>query len=1115
MKYSLIKMVFRRYRKMMVCLVMIAALGIALMNGMFNAWQSLDHSLKAYLKEYGIADAAISTEEVTDKTVAEKIRQVDGVADVIARLAGSSQVITPSGNVLTAQVISMDKEDFLKLYYWDDTREPVGDYILADYWFASNNGISAGDTLQIRTGENEYRPFLVAAVVSAPETIERTKLSLGGRYYPDFGFLYAPISLLDTETEKEKLRMTEEWKEKEDEYLKSEKEFRESWEEGQAELNKAREELEKQENEFDEKRADLKEQIRELTEGRARLILSRKELADAEGTAGERKKELEEKLPQAIEQLQEAEEKQADLTEVRNELTGMLVQLEDAKGRLVLARDLITKKEGEILSKVQVMRQARTLWQQVEAGGTGIDVGAAQAAMASYNVSPGQLNSWISQAESGIAQMIAGKNRIQKGILEISNGYLPEVEAYLEQTEQGLETIAEVREALQNGIAEMEEGLKSISDFEREAPDNREEINQKLQEVEEGLKSIYDGLSEGETALSEGRKDLEEKSTEADEAHAQAAEELAEGAKSLKEAWDELTAWKGYTPLRNEFLIWFDQDVTDPRAVLKKAEAVLDVPVQNSVLYEDSEVAETINDNLVPLWSMSVMVPLIFVGIMMVVLFLFLSIMIRQSRQSIGILRALGFGKAEVRHLFSSVCVILMLIASLLGGGISLFITSIFNQYFQAYFSLPLYTNVFSGWVYALTVAAFVLLGLLAAALTSGSLSRIQPAEAVSRTVAMPPKVGRLTGLLLRRVEPLSKFSLLSLRRNPFRFVSSVICITGAVSLIFTALSFIVSKNEVLADAFGRKMLYDAQVFFADDPGEETEEKIRQIESVSAAERFWAREEELSFRGKSVRGTLMFLDPDTVMVSLEDVQNRPMEFPRKGIVLSASFAEALGVKEGDVVTVGETETTVTGISRQMAMEFQYLPAAEKDLYRKAEETGWIIRLKDGANGTEIASRLYREKGYLTTIFKSVMKGAYEEVFKEFDLYSWMLVALCGIVGFFIVVNTGQNNLHEQKLSLSVLRAIGFQHRQISARWFLQSLLYLVLSLPAGYLVGKITAVRSLELMNNSVRHLEYIPAVFQYAWTAVSTFVFILAGHLITMRSMKKWDLVESTKGRE
>ena len=127
----------------------------------------------------------------------------------------------------------------------------------------------------------------------------------------------------------------------------------------------------------------------------------------------------------------------------------------------------------------------------------------------------------------------------------------------------------------------------------------------------------------------------------------------------------------------------------------------------------------------------------------------------------------------------------------------------------------------------------------------------------------------------------------------------------------------------------------------------------------------------------------------------------------------------------------------------------------------------------------------------------------------------MLVVLCGIVWIIIVVNTGWNNLQEQKLSLSVLRAIGFQQRQISARWFLQSLLYLVCSLLIGFLIGQVVAVKSLDLMSNSVRHLEYVPALFQYAWTGISTFVFILAGHLITMRSMKKWDLVENTKGRE
>ena len=1115
MKLSLIKMVFRRYRKIMVSLVMIAALAIALTNGMFNAWASLDVSLKTYLTEYGIADASISA-EITDTAAAEKIRQVDGVADVIARLTGSSQMITPSGNMLTAQIISMDKEDFLQLYHWEDSQEPARDYILADYWFAANNGISVGDELRIRTGEDEYRAFTVAAVVSAPETLERTKLNLGGKYYPDFGFLYAPISLLETETEKEKRRMTEEWQAKENEYLQAEKEFQESWDEGQAELTKAWEELEKQEKEFEEKRTELKDQLRELTDGRARLILGRKELADAEGTAEERKQELKKQLDRAAEQLLDTEDKQAELTEVRNELSSLLVQLEDAKGRLVVARDLITKKQGEIVSKLQVLKTARTLWQQARSVDTGIDIGAAEAALAALGVSPASLDSWISQAESGISKMITGRNRIQNGIVEINSSHLPEVQSYLEETEQGLETIAEIHAALQDGIAEMEAGLESIADFEREAPDNREEINQKLQEVEEGLQAIYDGLSEGETALEKGRNELEEKSTEAEEARSEAADELAEGAKSLQEALDELTAWKGYTPLRNEFLIWFDKDVTDRRAVLKAAEAALDVPVRNSELYEDSQVAWSIDDNLAPMWSMSVLVPLVFVGIMMVVLFLFLSIMIRQSRQSIGILRALGFSKSQVRHVFSLACVILMMLASLLGGGFSLVITRFFNEYYKKFFLLPSYTHMFNGFVFALSTAAFILLGLIAAALSSRSLSRIQPAEAVTRTVSMPPKVGRLSRLLLRRVEPLSKFSLLSLRRNPFRFITSVICISGAVSIIFAALSFIVSKNEILTDVFSRKLLYDAQVFFSpEDLEEETEAKIRQIESVETAERFWAREEDIAYRDRSIRGRLLFLEPDTVMVSLTDLQDRPMEYPREGIVLSGSIAKTLGVKEGDMVTVGGTETPVTGISHQMSMDFQYLPAAEKDLYRKAEQTGWLLRLKEGSDGSDIASRLYREEGYLTTLLKSVMQKGYDDLFSTYDLYVWMLVTLCGIIGIFIIVNTGWNNLQEQKLSLSVLRAIGFQQRQISARWFLQSLLYLVCSLLIGFLIGQVVAVKSLDLMSNSVRHLEYVPALFQYAWTGISTFVFILAGHLITMRSMKKWDLVENTKGRE
>ena len=195
MKLSLIKMIFRRYRKIMIPLVVIAALAIALINGMFNAWQSLDVSMKDYLDTYGIADAVIST-DITAEDTASVIRRQEGVSRVIARLTGSSQMITSSGTQLTAQIISMDKNDILQLFRWEEHESPSDNYVLADRWFAEKNGISAGDILKIRTGKDEWREFSVAGIVSAPETLSRTKLDIGGKFYPDFGFLYAPVSLL-------------------------------------------------------------------------------------------------------------------------------------------------------------------------------------------------------------------------------------------------------------------------------------------------------------------------------------------------------------------------------------------------------------------------------------------------------------------------------------------------------------------------------------------------------------------------------------------------------------------------------------------------------------------------------------------------------------------------------------------------------------------------------------------------------------------------------------------------------------------------------------------------------------------------------------------------------
>ena len=1099
----------------MFALVMIAALANSLVNGMYNTWESLDRSLRIYLEEYGIADAVIST-DITEIDTAEKIRRVDGIKDVMARMTGSTQLIAPSGDLLTAQVISLEKQDTMRLCHWEDAADFSGDYVMADHWFADKNGISAGDVLRIRTGEDEYRPFTVAAIVSSPETIERTKLDLGGRFYPDFGFLYAPVSLLEKETEKESERMTAKWKEKESEYLEAEKELEKTWEDGLAQLEDARGELEKNEQEFETKREELKEQIRQLTEGRIQLTQGRKELDEAEKTAEDKKEQLEQTLERTSSQLLELEDRITELHDARNELSSLLVRLEDARGQLAAYRNKIAKSKSQLQYFLSIMRRARTIWQEARSPeGTVRIPDEIQKILNENNITPDNLDGLISKTESGLTQLQDGETRIQSGIVSINRNYIPEIEEYLEETEQGLEAVSYAHDALRDGIAEMESGLKTIEEFEQGTPENREIIEENLQSIKEAIAAINSGLEEAETALAEGREQLEEKSTEAEISYAEAMAELDEGAKQLQEAWNQLISWEGYTPLRNEFLIWFNEDVTDRRAVLQAAEAATGVNVQKSELFDDSDVKAIIDDNLNPLWSMSFVVPILFISVMMMVLFLFLSIMIRQSKQIIGILRALGFDRGTVRRSYSFVCILLMIAATAVGGAVSTAITAVFNHYFRFFFSMPKYIYAFNWTMLAISGVAFILLSIAAVGISSRAINRIQPAEAISRTVSSQPKIGRLARKLLRKVEPLSKFSLLSLKRNPFRFFSSVICLSGAVSIIFGALSFLVSKNEVLTQVFSHQILYDAQIIFANEPDEEAKEKIRSMDFIATAERFWTREEDIVSEGNRIYSLLLFMEADTQMVSLADPEGKPIAYPTEGIVLSEAIAKSLGVKTGDTVSIAGTETKVTGISRQMGMDFQYLPAAERDRYRTDKQTGWLVRLKEGSSKPEITEKLMGQKGYVTTLWRSVVEKSYTDIFMEFDLYVLILIIVCATVGIFIVVNTNRNNLQEQKLSLSVLRAIGFQQRQISVRWFLQSLLYLVFSLAIGFPLGQLLARIGLQVLSNSARHFEYISSAYQYIWTTVSVFAYMLAGHWISMRSMKKWDLVENTKGRE
>lgn len=1123
MKRSLLRAVFVRYRRMIVSIIAVSCLCCGMVVSSLNAYSSLSKTYEFYLKDYGIADAVIST-EITEESAVETLASVPGVAAAESRLTGTAHFYTSSGRMLIGNVSTLHEENIQKLFRREQESGMTGDYLLIDYRFAENNGLRTGDELLVRRDGGD-RSFRIAAIVSSPETLAGSRLEGLGGLYTDIGYVYVPASLLDTETEIEFRRMMAEWEEKQEALLQAREEAQKAWEEGEMELAGAKEELESREAEFEQSRKELREKISTLTNARMQLVLGKKDLEEAEAAAAEKKVQLEQGLARAEEQLLELEDREAELEEIRNDLNSLLVRLEDARGRLITARNQLSGSESELQTTLTVMREVKKAWDQVRTqdGETGlpdivdqqaeISVAELEEKLGQRGITPESLEESIQQAETGANQLRTGSGRIQYAIGQINRDYLPELLDYLEETEQGLEVIAGSRTALQEGIAKMQEGLASIRDFEAEAPESREELAEKLQEVENGLRTIYGAIEEAESALEEVREKLAEETGKAERARLEAEKELSDGADSLNSALEELNAWEGYTPLRNEFLLAFDPDVPDRQAVLEAAKATLGEIVTGAVLMENSMVSSRIRDNLEPWDAMAFFLPLLFAALVMLVVFLFLSMMIRQSRRENGILRALGFRIGEIRALYCTACLLMIIPALILGALISIPLRDIYNDYYIRFIGFPYYVGVFDWKAFAWFSAVLIAVTQAAALAATSAVNGIHPAESMSRQFSAVRGTGEKGERLIRKMKPMTKLSIRSLERNRLRFIASSVCIAAAVGVLFTSLAITVSKNRMQQEILEGRMRYDCQAFFSVEPSQELEREVRELSCVQRLEKIRLYTVVAASGNRTARIPVTALGPESSLLIVPDERGEAMTVPENGIILEANQARKLALRPGDPVTVNGAEMTVKALSRQTGMMSSYLSDSQASDLGEPSQYAWLLQTDE--DNAELFSLLEREESFVMTVWMETLRSSLRTVMESFDIFTGITLVFAVSLGMFIVINTNQTNLLEQKRELSILRALGFQRSEISKHWFSHSLLYFLcaaaIGIPAGMWITEMTVAR----LSNDNRQLFFVSEPYLYWMTAGILFLFLTAAHFWSMRILKKWDVAENVRDME
>ncbi|MBO7698319.1 MAG: FtsX-like permease family protein [Erysipelotrichaceae bacterium] len=702
--------------------------------------------------------------------------------------------------------------------------------------------------------------------------------------------------------------------------------------------------------------------------------------------------------------------------------------------------------------------------------------------------------------ETAKEQIAAQKHAIIDELAKqgISIGGIPSLIIELEETIVSSEIY--VKE-IDFAISEIDMGLSEIDEY-------LSFVEETLKSIEEVFDSVGDQLNSAQAQVNGMLNDL-------NLVRADYLKQFADLRMEIEKAYLDLEKSEGYEDLTNQFMVYF-KDGSDPDVAIRKIRQILneESEVKNSYIYEDSPVKARIDANIEPLETMSYFVPIVFFGIVLIVVFLFMSLIIRQCRREIGILRALGFEQSKVVGIFCLINLVGSLIAAVLGLIMGKISSLIVGNIYATFFPLPVFDYEMDLGMFFLSVILTVIVGQIATILSAVPIASISPSEAMSRDISDNKEIPETLQTMVSRSSPINKFSVTSLMRNPLKFFFSVICIAATIVLIFVSMSIFASTDYLLGSYYGRQITYDVEIFFMNRPDEEYIRKLEALDYVDDVEKVSYYYADLVTEENKKSAVIKAVEKDSDLIAVFDSKGNKLDLNDEGLIIDKTLSDKLGVDKGEKIWIDGLAYTVDDVAVQTLNFYNYLTFKSADKLKDPDLYTLICRV-DPEKQEELLNYLVDNEDYLYSVFTSVSESTLERALRIYDDVVIMIIGFAMVIGLIIILNTAMTNLLENRRELSVLRTLGFQHSEISRSWFRQSLLFFICSCAIGIPAGIWITLICLDKLSTDGRLYMFVSGAKEYLVTIILVFAYICLAHLLTMNSFRKWDYIEIVKDKE
>ncbi|MBR1692251.1 MAG: FtsX-like permease family protein [Lachnospiraceae bacterium] len=622
------------------------------------------------------------------------------------------------------------------------------------------------------------------------------------------------------------------------------------------------------------------------------------------------------------------------------------------------------------------------------------------------------------------------------------------------------------------------------------------ELNAGLSAASRGLKQLEDAkaeVAEHEEELADGRKEYDEASADFEKEIADANDKLADARKEL----DEIEKPDCYTLSRktNVGYVCFENDV------------------------------EIVN-------GVSLVFPVFFFLVAALVCMTTMNRMIEEQRTQIGVLKALGYGKAAImgKYMFYSGS------AALIGGIGGFFLGSyVFPIVLWETYQLMYGFSDTIAFVFDLPLFLISLAVALLCSVGATYFSCCYELGSVTAELIRPkaPKNGKRillerVGWFWNRLKFLHKVSIRNVVRYKKRFFMMILGISGCSALLVTGFGIKDSMKNLMTKQYGGIELYDVNVTFDDafDEGdlEEFEGTIRDF----ADKYLLLNEESVDIETGGVTRNVTLIVPKqeqelSDFISLHTVKGEPIAFPQAGeIVITMKAADKLGVRAGDTVTLFDsdrrhTELLVSAIAENYIYNYAFIneESYTEGLKKEIAYTGCRVNLKDreafDADNAVISD--------LDFVLSSSANRTFQERFygmlSNMDYIVLLVIVSAGALAFIVLYNLTNINITERIREIATIKVLGFYPGETASYVFRENTVLTVLGGLLGLFLGKLLHQYVMFNIDLDAVAFETYIAGKSYAYSIALTFVFAMFVNGMMYFKLKKINMAESLKSME